>query len=228
MDMQGLALLLELFDLDGDLVRQLGAHLAHDFLAHQFGGEETAAAVGDLVFREEVLVLRQVASDHTLQGVEVVAVLGRDRHDLGVRQLLLQPAQVRHQLGFVFDAVGLVQRDDQRAGDVLHTLEDHLVFVGPLGAVDHEDHHVDVLQRRRSGLVHVAVQGFLAAFVHAGGVDVDRLHVAFGLDAQHVVTGGLRLARGDRELLAEDVVEQRGLAHVRTADDGNIATACCG
>src|SRR5450830_1199876 len=99
MDMQGLALLLELFDFDGDLVRQLGAHLAHDFLAHQFGGEETAAAVGDLVFREEVLVLRQVAGDHALQGFEVVPVLGRDRHDLGIRQLFLQPAQVRHQLG---------------------------------------------------------------------------------------------------------------------------------
>ena len=228
MDMQGLALLLELFDFDGDLVRQLGAHLAHDFLADQFGGKEAAAAVGDLVFREEVLVFRQVTGDHALQGFEVVAVLGRDRHDLGVRQLFLQPGQVRHQLGFVFDTVGLVQRDDQRAGHVLHTLEDHLVFVGPLGAVDHEDHHVDVFQRGRGGLVHVAVQGFLAAFVHARSIDIHRLHVAFGLDAQHVVAGGLGLARGDRELLAEDVVEQRGLAHVRAADDGNIATACCG
>ena len=111
-------------------------------------------------------------------------MLGRDRHDLRVRQLFLQPGQVRHQLGFVFDAVGLVQRDDQRAGHVLDALEDHLVFVGPLGAVDHEDHHVDVFQRRRSGLVHVAVQGLFATLVHARGVDVDRLHGAFGLDAR--------------------------------------------
>lgn len=77
-----------------------------------------------------------MVGDDLFQRFEVVPVLRRDRDDLRVRQLLLQPAQVRHQLGFVFNAVGLVQRDDQRAGDVLHTLEDHLVFVGPLGAVN--------------------------------------------------------------------------------------------
>src|SRR5881394_4317286 len=58
MDVQGFALLLEFFDFDGDLVWQLGAHLAHDFLAYQFSGEEAAAAIGDLVFREKVIVFR--------------------------------------------------------------------------------------------------------------------------------------------------------------------------
>ncbi|MNI21884.1 hypothetical protein D3C73_754260 [compost metagenome] len=227
MDVQGLALLLELFDFNGDLVRQLGAHLAHDFLAHKLRGEETAAAVGDLVFREEVIVFRQVLGNHAFQCIEVMPVLCGNRDDLRVRQLFLQPGQVRHQLGLVFDAVGLVQRHDQRAGHVLDALENHLVFFGPLGAVDHEDHHVDVFQRRRSGLVHVAVQGLFAALVHTRGVDVDRLHIALGLDTEHVVTGGLRFARGDRQLLTQDVVQQRGLAHVRTADDGNIATASC-
>ena len=185
MDMQGFALLLELFDLDGDLVRQLGTHLAHDLFTNQFGGQEAAAAIGDLVFREEVLVFRQVIGDHALQRFKVMTMLGRDRDDLGVRQLLLKPAQVRHHSGFIFDTVSLVQRDDQRAGHVLHALKHHLVFVGPLGAVNNEDHHVDVFQRRRSGFVHVAVQGLFAALVHARGIDVDRLHVAFGLDAQH-------------------------------------------
>ena len=226
--MQGFALLLELFDLDGDLVRQLGTHLAHDLFTYQFGGQEAAAAIGDLVFREEVLVFRQVIGNHALKGFKVVPVLSRDRDDLGVRQLLLKPAQVRHQLGLVFDAIGLVQRHDQRAGYVLHALQHHLVFVGPLGAVNNEDHHVDVFQRRRSGFVHVAVEGLFAALVHARGIDVDRLHVAFGLDAQHVVAGGLRLARGDRQLLTQDMVQQCGFTHVWTTNNGNVATASCG
>ncbi len=225
--MQGFALLLELFDLDGDLVRQLGTHLAHDFLTYQFGGQEAAAAVSDLIFREEVLVLRQMIGNHALKGFEVMTVLSGDRDDLGVRQLLLKPAQMRHQLGFVFDTVGLVQSHDQRAGHVLNTLEHHLVLVGPLGAINDKNHHINVFQRSRCGFVHVAVQGFLATFVHARSIDVDRLHVTFGLDAQHVVAGGLRLARSNRQLLTQNVVQQCGFTHVWSTNNGDIATACC-
>jgi len=43
------------------------------------------------------------------------------------------------------DAVGLVDGDDQRPGDVLHALQHGLVFFGPASAVDDEDHHVDIL-----------------------------------------------------------------------------------
>ncbi|MNO78081.1 hypothetical protein D3C76_692080 [compost metagenome] len=225
MDVQGLALLLELFDLDGDLVRQFGTQLAHDLFADQFGGQEAATAVGDLVFREEVIVFRQVLGDQAFQRIEVVPLLCRDRHDFGIRQLLLQPFQVRHQIGLVFDPVGLVDGQDQRALDVLNTIEHKLIFLGPAGAIDHEDHHVDIFQRRRGSLVHVAVERFFVALVHAGGIDVDRLDITLGLDAEHVVPGGLRLARGDRQLLPQDMVEQRGLAHVGTADDGDIAAA---
>src|SRR3546814_4441638 len=67
------------------------------FRSHQLSREETAAAISDLIFREEVLVLRQMLSDQAFQGVEVVPMLRRDRHDFRVWQLLLQPLQVRHQ-----------------------------------------------------------------------------------------------------------------------------------
>ncbi|MOA36132.1 hypothetical protein D3C78_1576380 [compost metagenome] len=61
--------------------------------------------------------------------------------------------------------------------------------------------------------------------MHARGIDVDRLDITLGLDPEHVVAGSLRLARGDRELLPEDMVEQGRLAHVRAADNGDIAAA---
>ena len=61
----------------------------------------------------------------------------------------------------------------------------------------------------------------LAVLVQARGIDIDRLHAALGLDAEHVVTGGLRLARGNRQLLPENMVEQGRLADVRPAHQGN-------
>src|SRR6185436_7296977 len=41
------------------------------------------------------------------------------------------------------------------------------------------------------------------------------------------VARGLRLARGDADLLADQGVEQRGLAHVGLADDGHEAATLC-
>ncbi|MNH12281.1 hypothetical protein D3C79_718180 [compost metagenome] len=172
-----------------------------------------------------MIILRQVLSNQRLERVQIVPLLGRDGYDLGIGQLLLQPLQVRDQLGFFVHAVGFVDCNDQRAGHVLNAFEHQLVLIGPARTVDHENHHIDVLQGRRGIAVHVAVQGLVVGLVHTGGIDVDRLHVTLGLDAEHVVAGGLRLARGDRQLLAEDVVEQGRLAHVGAADDGHVAAA---
>src|SRR5690606_13438205 len=98
-DVQEASLALEFLDLHGDLVGYLGAQLAHDLLAHQLGGQEAAGAVGDLVLREEVLVLRQAAVDQVFQGVQVLRVQSGDGNQLGVGQLFGQPLQVGQQLG---------------------------------------------------------------------------------------------------------------------------------
>ncbi len=114
-----MAFLLEVLDLDGDLVRHLGTKLPHDFLAYQLGGKKAAAAIGDLVFREEMLALGQALGDQVFQRFQILSMLCGNRHDLGVGQLLGEPAQMRQQLGLVLDAVGLVHRHDQRPGNVL-------------------------------------------------------------------------------------------------------------
>ena len=57
------------------------------------------------------------------------------------------------------------------------------------------------------------------------GIDKNQLVVAFGFNPEQGVAGSLRLARGDAELLAEQMVEQRRLADIGTADNGDIATA---
>ena len=67
MNMQNLALLFELLNFDGNLIRDLGAQLAHDFLAHQLCSQETGAAVSKLIFRVEVFTLGQTLGDQLLQ-----------------------------------------------------------------------------------------------------------------------------------------------------------------
>ena len=47
--------------------------------------------------------------------------------------------------------------------------------------------------------------------------------VLLGVDPQDPVTGSLGLLRGDADLLAEQLVEQGGLAHVGAAHDGDKA-----
>ena len=43
----------------------------------------------------------------------------------------------------------------------------------------------------------------------------------WGMDADNAVTRGLRLTRGDRNLLPKQIIQQGGFADVRATDDGN-------
>src|SRR5690606_36764544 len=72
--------------------------------------------------------------------------------------------------------------------------------------------------------VHIAVNGFFLLKMQPGRIHIDRQDIAFGLNPQDLVTGGLRSPGGDTELLPQDPVEQGRFAHVGSPHDGNIAT----
>lgn len=165
---------------------------------YQLSSKEAVAAVGDLGLPGRSA--RRHWRGHAFPRASmVVAMLSRDLDDLsGSVQLLLKPvsgaasSQPCPRYGrFRFSATTVRARTKR-------TPKDHLV-ANPLSAIHDKDHHVDRLQRCRGGFVHVTVQRLFTALVHARGINIDRLHVAFGLDAQHVVASGLRLARGDRQ-----------------------------
>ncbi len=59
--------------------------------------------------------------------------------------------------------------------------------------------------------------------VNARRVDEDDLRGFAGENAQDAIARGLRLGRDDGNLLAQQRVQQRGLAHVRLADNGDEA-----
>lgn len=117
------------------------------------------------------------------------------------------------------------QRRRARPG-LLNQLSDAPVFGGGRGArVHHEQDHVGIAQRVYSYLDHESAQR-RARVMNTWRVHKDDLLVRLGEDAQLAQAGGLRLGADNGELLAEDGVHQRGLAHVGPPDDGDEAALC--
>jgi hypothetical protein len=97
--------------------------------------------------------------------------------------------------------------------------------------LDHEQDQVDVAHRALHGLVERLVQRVGVQGLEARRVDEHELRGAQRAHAGDAVARGLRLARGDADLLADQRIEQRRLAHVGLADDGDQAAvlrAACG
>lgn len=132
---------LEAFDLHRHRVGQLLTGEAHQLLADDFGGHEAGGAVGHVIFREEVDVLRQQILGPLADLLHVGALLGTDGQDVGKVHLLAQPLQVGQQILFLFDVVDLVDRQHHGTLEVAQFAQHHLVVLGPVGAVDHEHHH---------------------------------------------------------------------------------------
>ena len=58
-------------------------------------------------------------------------------------------------------------------------------------------------------------------------IDEYKLAAFIGVDAMNAMTRSLRLARGDTDLLSDQMIEQGGFAHIRPTDDGDVAAAKC-
>ena len=97
-----------------------------------------------------------------------------------------------------------------------------------LARLDDEQDQVDVADGAHHGLVQRLVQRRAVARLEARRIDEDELRRAHGADAGDAVPRGLRLARGDADLLADQGVEQGRLADVGLADDGDQAAALGG
>ena len=85
-----------------------------------------------------------------------------------------------------------------------------------------ERQQVDVAHRVERDVHHPHVHA-VRRLVHAGRVDEHDLAVRVVLHADDPRARGLRLVGHDRELVPDDAVQQRGLAGVRAAEEGNEA-----
>ena len=107
----------------------------------------------------------------------------------------------------------------------LQGLGDAVVFVRPVSRFADVQDEVNVVHALPGGAVHVAVDGFVAVLVDTGGIDEDKLVIAAAVDAEQGMPRGLRLAAGDGDFLAEEVVDEGGFADVGAADDGDVSGA---
>ncbi len=98
-----------------------------------------------------------------------------------------------------------------------------LIFdTGRRAGIHHEDDHVRIAQGFDRDIDHEFAQ-CRARIVNARRIHEHDLHVVARQDAQLAQTCGLRLGADDGDLLAQQRVHQRGLAHVRPPDHGDKA-----
>ena len=226
-DAPQVALFLELVDHHRRGVGQLVAGQAEQFFANDLAGQKAVAAVGQRIFFVEPILLRKIRFDDAEQALHVGVFPGAERHELGEGVAVLHAFEPRRQIGAAMHLVELV-------GDQEHRLRvfprrhqrQHLGIVQSEAAgLDHEQHHVHIGQHAVHGAVQRAVQRGGVLGLKTGGVDEDELRTPDRADAGDAVPRGLRLGRGDADLLPDQRVQQRGFAHVRTTDDGDQSAA---
>ena len=219
-------LLLEFVDQYGGGVGQLVAGETEQLLAHGFAGQEFFAAVGEFVLRVFPGLLRQIFLADGEQPQHVPGVLGRHRDEFGKRMSLLHLLQPGGNGGAALHLVEFVGHQQCR-----HTGLEQRQNLGigrrELAGLHHEQHQIDIADSAQHGLVQRFVQRPRVHGLEAGGIHKDELRRAHRANAGDAVPRGLRLARGDADLLAHQSVEQGGLADVWPADDGDRAAALC-
>ena len=123
----------------------------------------------------------------------------------------------------MLEAVDLVQRDHDRDAEREHASRDEAVAgADPIARGEDEEHDVDVLERAVDRLLHALGERVHRA-LEPGKVDEHELPVLAVRDAEDPAAGRVRDGRRDRDLLARQRVDERRLADVRPAGDGDEA-----
>ena len=121
------------------------------------------------------------------------------------------------------DRIDLVQRENLDAAKLRQPSQNGLdLRVEALSRIDEEGHSVGVARPAPGRGHHGAVEPALWR-EDARRIDEDDLRRALNGDAAHEAAGGLDLARDDRDLRPDELVDERRFAGVRGADEGDEA-----
>ena len=120
--------------------------------------------------------------------------------------------------------VDLVDHQQYRA-IIRQQLEHFLIAFVITQCFQHVDHHLHIAQAAGDDTIHPTVQGIEVFGLESRRIDEHELRMLVGVDSMDAMTSGLGLARGDADLLPDQVVKQRGLADVGPSDDGDKAAA---
>src|SRR3954451_9109204 len=194
-------------------VRQLFSGDGEQLLTHELGDPKGLWHVGDHVVGVVERSLGEAGDDRIDELIHTLARARRHGEVFGELELPC-PVQLGEDLG-ARGGVDLVDHDQR----VLRYPRGDEPVAGPDGSrgVEHEAHDVNVAERRLRGVVEPLAEE-RAGPVDARGIDEHDLRVRPCEDAAHLRSRRLQLVRDDRDLRAEDAVEQRGLADVRPPD----------
>ena len=220
-----------LLDHDGEGVRQLVADALQGGLADQLGDHHDVRLVGQLPLGvERAGRRRQVGRQHLRDVLDLAAVDGRAGHDGGPVAELVDRDEVLGQ-PLAVDGVDLGRDGDDRSAPVLLDLleltgDEAVARPDPLVGRQAEPDDVDLEQ----GLAHDVVEPLAQqgpGLVQPRGVDEHQLARRGRDDPADGVPGGLRLRRGDRDLVPDEGVGQRRLPGVgapdETGEPGDVA-----
>ena len=88
----------------------------------------------------------------------------------------------------------------------------------PLANIDHQQNEVHTLQARQSRLQHHPIHR-VSPFVNAGRIEKNHLRIGPIRNREDSVPRRLWFVGDDRDLLADESVQKRGLSDVRPTDD---------
>src|SRR6266545_2602155 len=222
-DAPQLPLLLELLDLHGAAVGELLAEQAEQLFADQLRRQKALVPVGEVVLAMHRRLLRQVTLDHAHQLVEPFAPPRADRDDFGEFGLLGGLLEKRQQT-FRLARVDLVHDENERQFR-RHEFEERPIFGAEAFRFDHQQHDIDFIEGPANRPIHRAVERVAVPRLETRGVDENKLGAPGSAHAAKAVPGGLRLARGDAELLSEQGIEQRGFSDVGAPDQRDRSAA---
>ena len=118
-------------------------------------------------------------------------------------------------------AFGLVGGEDHVGGAFAQDFgKDPVGGRQPGAGVDDEEADVGHVHRAFGQLAHPALQAFVGGLFQTGGVDHGEAQIAQPGLALAQVAGHAGLVVDQRQPLADEPVEQGGLAHVGASDDG--------
>ena len=161
--------------------------------------------------------LRHQRAQRIIEFAQALAVLGRDLDGVA------KPERVGfHRTDFAVLALGLVGYQHHRFVGAAGELGKGAVVRREADAgVDHEHQRVGEFDRGFGLLLHPCGQRALGALVEPCGIDDGEFEIAEPGRALAAVAGDAGLVVDQRKLLPDQPVEQRRLADIRPADDGD-------
>ena len=208
--------------LDRRGVGEFGVELEVELFAGDFGRDHAVGGVAELVGGVVPRAFWHGRGEIGLQVRDAVAGAGRN-HEYGLggeaeRERLGEGEEV-----VLFRKVDLVEDEDQRLGAAFDAGQGGLDAGADFRrGVDHEEGAVGILGAFPRGGDHGAVEAAVG-LENPRRVDQDQLRVAVDGDAHEAGAGGLRLGRDDRDLLADERVDEGRLARIGRAEDRDEA-----